>query len=184
MGERTCIGGLSVSWGCCVSSFCVGHVALGRRDTKGSRQSRQLVARAGWRAVLSGFSDDMASTTIPLFGATLHFDGTTINLDSCGSFGLRDGLGRGAIPVASCRDKRVAAALGPGPGIRHRGHQRDITFPAPPRYASNSCVPCRSKRCLSCQRRTLSGCIQRGSGNLLVEIRLAGYDADRVADGS
>src|SRR5271167_4718379 len=95
----------------------------------------------------------MASPAFPLFRAAFHFNGTTRNLHRCGSFGLRDDLGGVALPAAPCRYQRMATPCGPGPGIRHRSHQRDITFPAPPRYVSNSSVPCRSERRLSCQRR-------------------------------
>jgi hypothetical protein len=62
----------------------------------------------------------MALPALPLFGATLHINGTMLNLDRCGSFGLRDDLGASAIPVAPCRDERMAtrlSVLGVGFGI-------------------------------------------------------------------
>src|SRR5882762_4147746 len=110
-------------------------------------------------AVLSGFSDDLASPTRALFKTTLHFHRTTVDLDCGERFDLRDHLSSGAIPVAPRWDQRMATLLDPRPGLRHRDRQRDIFVSTTSRHICYSRVPCRSRCRVSSQRCTLSACL-------------------------
>src|SRR4029077_11072100 len=88
------------------------------RDAECSGGSGQLVALAHWSAVFSGNSDDLAPIASFLFEGTVHYRRTANILDSHNSLRLRNLCRRGAVFVASRRDKRSTTPGGLVFGIR------------------------------------------------------------------
>src|SRR5208282_3252410 len=164
-------------------AVCIRHIAMGRSDFSGSRQSRQLVALSCRRASLSGLSHDLAAAALALFGAAFDRAREKCDLELRGPFGLRDNARGDTIPFAPGRNQRLAALRRTGPGLRSHDNERRSTYPAATPDCAYAGLHPWAEYGVSRQHGVDSGRLRRSAREFLVTIRLVCCDVDRVADG-
>ena len=173
---------MAIGRDCCVPSFCVAYVSLGRCNVARSRQSGQLVAFSRRCSILSRISDDLAPCALTFFNEPFHGDGTARDLERGRCVDRWHNRGGDAIPSAPCRNQRVAALLSPRFGLRHRYRQFYDSVLVPGSHRADSGLLCRFRHRLSRQRGTVSGRVWRSGRKYGVKIRVVSIDSGRLAN--
>jgi hypothetical protein len=101
LAKCSCFAGIAHGWRCSVPSPRSKYLTLGRGNTEGPRRSGELVAPAGWSALLSCISDNLASTAVARLGTSFHYCGKALDLGRRCPVDLRHDFGGGASSPAS-----------------------------------------------------------------------------------